>query len=55
MASNPKTERNPERYVMKQQPAPAPQPGQEVKGEASQPKPSSPSANASGKPPQIFG
>lgn len=55
MASNPKTERNKEDYVMKQQPQAQPQPGQEVPGQASQPKPSSPSANAAGKPPQVFG
>jgi len=51
MGSNPKTERNPDRYVTKQQ-APAPTPGigatETTPGMGSAPKPSSPSAQRAG-------
>ena len=44
LGSNPKTERNPERYIMKQQPAPIQAMGNGQPGTPSAPKPSSPSA-----------
>jgi hypothetical protein len=52
MGSNPKTARNPEKYIQKQPPQPPQAPGQQAgnaqPGTPSAPKPSSPSANKAG-------
>ena len=55
MSSNPKTERNPESYIMKQQPQPpqgaGPTPANGQPGTPSASKPTQPSSNMAGKPP----